>query len=166
MAWLAQRRNESADQLFRAITWLGSRVVLAPLVLASMLTLMFHRRSREGYFLAAALAGATVITYISKLVVARPRPLDALIAMPWDQSFPSAHAAQIASVMLAVILVAGRLNNAWQKWLLPFALLSVAVVGLSRLYLRVHYLSDVLVGIAVGGLWVAGLASLMLRRAN
>ncbi len=168
MAWFAQWRNETADGVFRAVTWFGSVVVLTPLVAVSILILTVHRRMREGYFLATALAGAILIMHVSKLMVARPRPADvsALVAMPWSQSFPSSHSAQIASVLLAGLLVVGRLDRRWVKRLLPVALLSVVLVGVSRVYLQVHYPSDVLIGIAVGGLWVAGLASLMLRRAN
>lgn len=168
MDWFAQRRNETGDQLFRAVTWLGSVVVLVPLVMAGMVILMFQRRVRESYFLVASLLGAVGIMHVSKLIVARPRPIDVnvLIAMPWDQSFPSAHTAQVASVMLAGLLIAGRLNHEWLKWLLPLAVLSVIFVGVSRVYLQVHYPSDVLVGVAVAVLWVAGLAALMLRRAS
>lgn len=168
MEWFAQRRNETADRWFRAVTWLGSVVVLVPLVIATALTLKFYRRFPESYFLGASLLGTMAIMHVSKLIVARPRPMDfnALIAMPWDQSFPSAHAAQIASVMLGGLLVAGRINPRWLRWLLPFAVLAVIFVGVSRIYLQVHYPSDVLVGVAVAMFWVAGLAALMLRRAN
>jgi membrane-associated phospholipid phosphatase len=168
MRWFVQHQSESADQLFGAITWLGSAALLAPLVIASMLVLMFHRRMREAYFLGVALVGTIAIVHVGKLIVARPRPdnADALIAMPWDQSFPSAHAAQIAGVMLASLMIVLRLDRIWfsRLWLAASAI--VFLVALSRIYLQVHYPSDVLVGIAVGALWVPGLASLMLRRAN
>lgn len=168
MKWFAQRHTETADQLIRVVTWLGSVVVLAPLVMLGMMFLLIHRRIRESFFLVTSLLGATLIMHLSKLVVARPRPggANALIVMPWDQSFPSAHTAQVASVMLAGILIAGRLNRGWLKWLLPIAVLCVAGVAASRIYLQVHYPSDVLVGLAVGVLWVAGLATLILRRRN
>ncbi len=168
MEWFARRRNETADHLFRAVTWLGSVVVLVPLVMAGMLILTFHQRVRESYFLVTSLLGTVAIMHVSKLIVARPRPIDvnALVAMPWDQSFPSAHIAQVASVMLASLLIAGRLNRRWLRWLLPFAVLAVIFVGVSRVYLQVHYPSDVVVGGTVAVLWVAGLAALMLRRAS
>lgn len=168
MEWFARRRNETADHLFRAVTWLGSVVVLVPLVMAGMLILTFHQRVRESYFLVTSLLGTVAIMHVSKLIVARPRPIDvnALVAMPWDQSFPSAHTAQVVSVMLASLLIAGRLNRRWLRWLLPFAVLAVVFVGVSRVYLQVHYPSDVVVGGTVAVLWVAGLAALMLRRAS
>ncbi len=168
MAWLARHRTEMADHLFRAITWLGSVWVLVPLVMAAMLTLMARRLVHESYFLGASLLGSIVIMHVSKLIVARPRPTDmgALIAMPWDQSYPSAHTAQIASAMFAGLLIASRFDRRFLRWLLPFATLSVIFVGVSRVYLHVHYPSDVLVGILVSAFWVAGLAFWMLPRAS
>ncbi len=163
MQWFAHRRNETADRFFLAVTWLGSILVLVPLVIASMWRLKIHRHIRESYFLGASLLGAMTIMHISKFFVARPRPVDVstLVAMPWDQSFPSAHTAQVASVMLGALFVAGRVNRAWLKWLLPLAVLLVVLVAASRIYLQVHYTSDVLVGFFVGALWVAGLACWM-----
>jgi membrane-associated phospholipid phosphatase len=164
--WFSRQHNAAADELFRAVTWLGSVVVLMPLVIGSVVALALHRRIREAYFLAVALVGTIVIMYTSKLIVARPRPndIDALIAMPWDQSFPSAHTAQIVSVMLAGLMIIYRLNRIWFKSLWPVALITVVLVALSRIYLQVHYLSDVLVGATVGVLWVCGLALLVLHQ--
>lgn len=164
MGWFSQQRSATADQLFRAVTWLGSVAVLAPLVLASVFALLSRRHIREAYFLSAALVGTIAIMHISKLIVGRPRPtdVDALVVMPWDPSFPSAHTAQIVSVILAGLLVIYRLNRVWFNSLWPAASIAIVLVALSRIYLQVHYLSDVLVGATVGVLWVCGLASLVL----
>ena len=164
MNWFAQRRSVSGDLLFRTITWLGSIAILVPLVVASMLILKFDRRIREAYFLGTALVGTVVITHLSKLLIARPRPADVtmLIDVPWDQSFPSAHSAQIVSVMLGGIIVLAWSNRALSKWLLLLAIPLVLLVGVSRIYLQVHYPTDVLVGMIMGLSWVAGLAFWML----
>ena len=160
MNWFAQRRSVSGDLLFRTITWLGSIAILVPLVVASMLILKFDRRIREAYFLGTALVGTVVIMHLSKLLIARPRPADAaaLIDVPWDQSFPSAHSAQIVSILFGGVIVLGRSNRALSKWLLLLALPLALLVGVSRIYLQVHYPTDVLVGMIMGLSWVTGLA--------
>ena len=164
--WFAQRRNETFDSLFCAVTWLGSIAVLVPAVVASMSLLAYRRRIREGLFLGLALVGTIVIVHVNKLVAARPRPADinAVIAMPWDLSFPSAHSAQIVAVVLSSLIVVSRLAIGWLKWLIPIGALCVLLVATSRIYLQVHYPSDVLAGTLAAGLWVFGLARLTFLR--
>ena len=164
--WFAQRRNETFDSLFRAVTWLGSMAVLVPAVAASTSLLAYRRRIREGLFLGLALVGTIVIVHVSKLIVARPRPADinAVITIPWDLSFPSAHTAQIVAVVVASLIVVSRLAIGWLKWLIPIGALCVLLVATSRIYLQVHYPSDVLAGTLAAGLWVFGLAKLTFLR--
>lgn len=164
--WFAQRRNETFDSLFRAVTWLGSIAVLVPAVIVSMSLLAYRRRIREGLFLGLALVGTILIVHVSKLIVARPRPADinAVITMPWDLSFPSAHTAQIVAVVVASLIVVSRLAIGWLKWLIPIGALCVLLVATSRIYLQVHYPSDVLAGTLAAGLWVFGLAKLTFLR--
>lgn len=140
--------------------------MLVPAVVASMSLLAYRRRIREGLFLGLALVGTIVIVHVSKLVAARPRPADinAVIAMPWDLSFPSAHSAQIVAVVLASLIVVSRLAIGWLKWLIPIGALCVLLVATSRIYLQVHYPSDVLAGTLAAGLWVFGLAKLTFLR--
>ena len=168
MQWFELRRTDSADRLFRAITWLGSAIVLVPLVTVGMVILVFCRRICEAYFLGVSLLGTIAIMHLSKFTIARPQPMEvnALIGMPSDPSFPSAHSAQIASVMLAGLVVSARYRRSWSIGLLPFALLLIALVGVSRVYLKVPYPSDVIAGIVVGALCVAGLAFWMFPRST
>ena len=163
---VAQRRDETFDSLFRAVTWLGSIAVLVPVVIASMSLLAYRRRIREGLFLGLALVGTIAIVHVSKLVAARPRPADIypVITMPWDLSFPSAHSAQIVAAVLASLIVVSRLAIGWLKWLIPIGALCVLLVAMSRIYLQVHYPSDVLAGTLAAGLWVFGLAKLTFLR--
>ena len=168
MQWFELRRTDSADRMFRTITWLGSAIVLAPLVIMSMVILGFCRRICEARFLGVSLLGTIAIMHLSKFTIARPRPMEvnALIGMPWDPSFPSAHSAQIAGVMLAGVVVSARYKRSWSIGLLPFALLLIALVGVSRVYLKGPYPSDVIAGIVVGALCVAGLAFWMFPRST
>lgn len=129
-----------------AVTWLGSLFVLLPLaVLAGW-------GRTGGLFLPAALLGASGIAQAIKWLVDRARPdaYPSLVAMPADASFPSAHAMQVAALVTAWLLWSGNVSRPGH---VALGMLLVLVVALSRTYLQVHFLSDVLFGIAAGALW-------------
>ena len=98
-----------------------------------------------------SLLAATAVAHLAKWWFARPRPEgSALIALPADWSYPSAHAMQATAFALALWFCLGpsgrRRVLAWTLVGLVFA------VGLSRIYLQVHFPSDVLVGTVAGAL--------------
>ncbi|MEW5891603.1 MAG: phosphatase PAP2 family protein [Pseudomonadota bacterium] len=146
-----------------AITWLGSLFLLVPLTAWLAWRRLRAGRANEGRFLLAALLGAAALAHAAKLWVARPRPepLFAWVDMPADWSYPSAHAMQAVAFVLALVLVAGRPLRGWLVSMLLIALL----VGVSRVYLHVHYPSDVVIGALAAVFWVWGLHGLMFPRA-
>lgn len=117
---------------------------------------------RRRYFLlagwATALLGGGLLDFALKQAFQRPRPEDAmdfLTTLSW--SFPSGHSmgSLIAYGMLAyVISVEFVHDRSFRKWVIAAGAFMVAAIGLSRMYLGVHYLSDVLGGFAAGGLWL------------
>lgn len=153
-------RQPWLDAIISASTWLGSIIVLLPLALA--LAWRHWRRSQraEAILLVLALGGGWLLAHAGKLLVVRPRPdlYPALVSLPADLSFPSAHATQITAFVLAWLLTAG----SWHKWRgVAAAALIVLVVAASRIYLQVHFPSDVVVGVVVGAAWVLGLRLLL-----
>ena len=156
--WLHPYRNSFLDLFFRAITWAGSLYLLFPATLLLLILLQGKGRQREMQLLALAMGSAVVVVHAAKLLIKRPRPEihPGLVAMPVDWSFPSAHAAQIATFCLCVALIAKRnfpVPWAWLTVLLAVAL--TAGVSLSRVYLQVHYPTDVLAGLILGIILVA-----------
>lgn len=145
---------------FAAATWLGSIAVLMPAALV-----FAWRRHRDGHPRAAwllplAVGGAWLLAHATKLLVVRPRPdqFAPLVALPADLSFPSAHTMQITAFALALLLMPGlRMRPS----AFAVAVLVVLVVAVSRLYLQVHYPSDVLLGLIAAAGWVIGLRLLM-----
>lgn len=135
------------------VSWFGSLFVLLPLaVLAGW-------RRTGGAYLPAAVLSASGLAHVIKWLVDRDRPdlYPSLIAMPADASFPSAHAMQAAALVTAWLLWSGGTGRTSR--VVPGALLVLAV-ALSRTYLQVHYLSDVLIGIVAGALWAIALHAL------
>lgn len=159
-------RSPWLDQAFLVLTWLGSLAVLAPL--ASIVGVLLWRRGYRGEagFCLAALAGAALLARAAKQLTLRPRPdwYPALAAVAAPLSLPSAHAMQVTALALALLLVVARLAPRYRNRALPALAAVVALVGVSRLYLQVHYPSDVLAGTIAAACWVAGLHSLMRTR--
>ena len=157
-------RNQSLDSLMVGVTWLGSLMLLLPLTALGAWYLFMKGRRRESAFIMLALLSASAIGHLVKLWVARPRPefFAAWLPMPEDWSYPSAHAMQVTAAALALFLVSTRRHAIWAVTLG----LVVAAVGLSRIYLQVHFPSDVMAGTLASALWVGGLYALIFRRAS
>lgn len=143
-----------------AVTSLGDRPILVPLVLVVGLTLAVrHRRWFPLGFLVAAQLGSIILSNVVKVLVARRRPrIGPLVATATGYGFPSAHATQAAAVWgaLTVLAVQPRTSRRARRGVMAAAAL-VLLIGSSRVYLGVHWASDVLGGWILGALWLAGL---------
>jgi membrane-associated phospholipid phosphatase len=156
-AWVHRHATPQARRLFAAITQLGSSTFTLMLAAAIAPALRRHRALLVGWI--AAFAGGVALEKVVKVVVQRVRPPTAAAYMHVDSfSFPSGHAtaAMVAYVMLAYALA--RLMEAGVRRRVVLylgAAVIILAIGLSRMYLGVHYPSDVLAGYAVGLAWVA-----------
>ena len=141
------------DFLMPKITWLGNGGLIW--ILAAAVLLCIRKRRRYGVLLLIGLAlGLLIGNIILKNAAARPRPcwldptVQLLIRAPRDYSFPSGHT--MASVIGATVLTGADRRFA------PVAIPLAALIAFSRLYLFVHFPSDVLaavlIGLAIGGL--------------
>jgi undecaprenyl-diphosphatase len=146
--------------LMRGMTWLGSTWVLIPLTGLLVWVLARAGRRRAGALLVIAAAGAECLDQILKVAFHRVRP-EPFFHLPegLGYSFPSGHSVVSASFfgVLAAILsrrIGSRLGKA-AVWTAA-ALLALGI-GLSRIYLGVHYPTDVLAGYAAAVIWVAAL---------
>lgn len=164
--FLAERRTGWLTTTMRTITWLGSTIVLVPLVLV----IGGWSRSRTRSWavlarLALALAGAMALYNLVKPLVGRPRPqVGQLASTVTGYAFPSGHSTQITAVAVTLAALAAATTGAWPRKVLiwSIAVLVCLAVGFSRLYLGVHWPTDVLAGYALGALW-ATLCSLVTR---
>ena len=156
LALVTGHRAAWLTSLARALTWLGSTLVLWPVVIIAGLGLWgWRRRWLPAVLPALALAGAWAGSLLVKGLVGRPRPPAAgRLTVVHSWSYPSEHAAQALATwgMLALVLMAGR--SARARLLLAAAAAMIAfVVGLTRLYLAAHWMTDVLGGWALAGAW-------------
>lgn len=141
------------DRFFSAVTSLGSLYGVVPLDIALVAWLFARCRLREATFAALALAGSGLLNVATKLVFARERPaLWESISPETTWSFPSGHAMGSATLACVLILLAWRTRWRWPALVVMVPL--VVLVGLSRIYLGVHYTSDILAGWAAASAWV------------
>ena len=161
LAAFAALRSPVLDAFFLSVTWLGSNYVLAPAAILAILALAARRQWAAARLLGLTYFGAFLMTLLLKMAVGRERPLlHAALAefVGADWSFPSGHTTHAAAFALGLWLLAARHRPRWRVSV-GIVLGTVAgLVAISRLYLQVHWPSDVLAGLLVGVLW-AGLAA-------
>jgi undecaprenyl-diphosphatase len=153
-------------EVARDITGLGSTAVLCLIVAATLGFLLLARRRRMALFVFAATSLAALANALLKLYYQRPRPDLIPHAMYLDSSsFPSGHAMLSATVYLTLGALLARLTTVGylRLYILGVAALVSALVGISRVYLGVHWPSDVLAGWAAGAAWALGAWALAQR---
>jgi membrane-associated phospholipid phosphatase len=141
------------DQLIdiaKVVTYLGSLTVIVPVALATVAWALMRRRWIDAATLVAGVALSIICVQVAKAAYDRMRPFGGLVDVDYA-AYPSGHTAySVALVACATILV-----RAGTGWAIRFAAVVVAcalvvVVGATRVYLRVHYLTDVVGGAALG----------------
>ena len=140
------------DRFLLLVSALGYEWFVVPFDVLLVLVLAWRRRVREGLFAALALGGSALLNVAAKQVFARARPeLWASLAPEQTFSFPSGHA--MGSMTLAWVLVLLAWHTRWRWPALLLALPFAVLVGLSRVYLGVHFPSDILAGWTAASVW-------------
>jgi membrane-associated phospholipid phosphatase len=147
----------SATAVFMAITMLGNTPVLALVAGAAGTYLIRRRRGHDAALLLMSLVGAQLLTWILNATFERPRPtFDDPVATAHWFSFPSGHALSAIAFYGALAYVFADRFRSSQARLVGFVGVGLLVlaIGFSRLYLGVHYLTDVLAGYSAGLAWL------------
>ncbi len=150
--------SPALTDFFRVISWVGSAWFLLPFVMLFAWRLAAAGRGRAAWLYLLSAIGAEVLDAILKLAFHRPRPEPFFgYPLPPTYSFPSGHSLVSASVFgVAAALGTSRMKSRAQTaaaWIGAAAL--TLAIGISRIYLGVHYASDVAAGYAAAVIWVA-----------
>jgi undecaprenyl-diphosphatase len=156
------------EEMFRDFTALGGIGVLSLLTLASVGYLWLQDLRRVAWFVLVAILGGLLLTLLLKSGFDRPRPdLVSHGSMVYTSSFPSGHSMLSAVVYLTGGALLAVVHNARRVrvYVIGCSVLATLLVGASRVYLGVHWPSDVLAGWAAGAAWAAAcwLAALWLQ---
>ena len=153
----------------RDVTSLGGTTVLVMLTLGAIGYLALGRRWLTALFVVVSIAGGTLLSSALKAWFARPRPdvVPHLVAVT-SASFPSGHSmlAMTTYLTLGAVLAEVHPNLRFRIYLLAWAVLLSLVIGASRVYLGVHWPTDVLAGWCVGSAWAlqCGAAAWWMKR--
>jgi undecaprenyl-diphosphatase len=168
-SWLFAERREWLTIILLIITGLGKTLVAVLLVGLASLLVWKNKKRIHLIALWISMGGASGMVWLVKHLVARPRPEFVAVYHETGFSFPSGHA------MFAAVLGGWIIFFIWhevREWALKvnitfFVIILMMLIGFSRLYLGVHYLSDVVGGFSVGLIWLGigiGVQKMWLRR--
>jgi undecaprenyl-diphosphatase len=166
LLFFRDHRTPALNDAMRALTTLGgSAFVAVVLAVAAVVAYIRTRETRWAAFFTATTIGAIALPKIVKVLVARPRPdFDPLVEVG-GYAFPSGHATAAAAMCcaLAFYMGSGRSLKA-RVWIWTAAGAIAFIVGLTRVYLGVHWPTDVIGGLALGAFWtlITGTATSLL----
>lgn len=154
-SWTASIHTSSLTIISEAIATLFDITILLPLSLLVAVILYLRHHHKHAVLWLAAMGGVTLIVETTKTLIQSPRPFNGIV-VETGYSFPSGH---VTSTMVLLGLLT---YFAWQHWKTPrtktlATLLYIAtesLVGFSRVYLNVHWLSDILGGYLLGTFWL------------
>ena len=163
LTWINGNSSPALTTFFVSVTQLGGVIAVTTITLLLIIFMLFKKAKSKAVLIALGVGGASGIAFILKAVFERPRPdLWEWLVHETYFSFPSGHAVGSASLALCIMVLF------WQtKWRIPtliVAALYMGIIGVSRLYLGVHYPTDILGGWLVASAWVAFITALMYRR--
>lgn len=158
MAWVIAHRNGTLTEVMVGATRFGSTPSLVVVALLASAWLVWRGRRADALLVALGSGAGLLLAPLLKLVFTRSRPpvVDHIVTVnSW--SFPSGHSLNSMAVLglLTVLAVRERPGLLRRTLLAVLGALLVFMVGLSRVYLGVHWPSDVLAGWAVGAAWIA-----------
>ncbi len=155
--FIAGHVSDIRTSIMRLFTFLGTHIFLIPANLLLTAWFLFIKKRRWSSIRIPVIAlSSLLLMFILKLIFHRDRPLTPLLAAAKGYSFPSGHALMSVTFYGLLILIAWQSTKPlWFKWLISLSLfLLIIIIGVSRVYLRVHYASDVLAGFSIGLMWL------------
>lgn len=153
---MRETRNAPADEIMTVITMMGDMLVMAPLALAMLGWLIWHKAYRAAYAAGTVIVMAKLFEMVMKAGIQRARPSELAYAGFDPFSFPSGHATMAAVIFGILAVLVSHSMGRWGRALV-YATCAVVVVMIaySRIYLGVHWLSDVLAGLLFGTVMMA-----------
>lgn len=146
--YISKAINPTMTIIAKIITTIGSGYVIIPVWVISMIA--FSKR-KESKYIFINLGSIFIVNQLLKLIVARPRPEEYRIVEEFGYSFPSGHSmVSMGFYGLFIYFIYTNVKNKYLKWTsIAVLILMIILIGLSRIYLGVHYASDVIAGFCI-----------------
>lgn len=154
LSWFHSIQNSPLNHFFSTVTWVGSLWTLLPLYLILTMLLSPHIQHFEK-IVGITFWGTVGTVYFLKYELERTRPhfFGPINELPIDPSFPSAHTAQITAISLGIWLALQGTQTLYKSVTASVLVFMVLAVAFSRMYLQVHFATDVLAGFLVALMW-------------
>lgn len=139
---------KSFTNVMRIFTNIGDWYIPILIIVCSFI---FLRNKNYFYILGGSYLFAGIVSFVAKWIILRPRPVEALIKIPTSYSFPSGHTlTSIVFYLTLCYLIMKKVKNPVKPIILFSTILLISLIALSRMYLGVHFFSDVVGGIIFG----------------
>ncbi|MGC5774191.1 phosphatase PAP2 family protein [Paenibacillus pabuli] len=158
MTWIQDMESPGMTRWMELFTWIGSGLPVVAITLISMIVLyVFLGHRRELLFLGCVIAGSAILNTLLKLLFHRARPSIHRIIEATGYSFPSGHSMAAFSLYggLAFLIWKHVPTAAGRVLMIIVSAVFIVTIGMSRIYLGVHYPSDVIGGYFLSGCWLA-----------
>ena len=148
--------TENRTRIMRFISFLAKHTFLTPLIFLLITYFLIKKNKWMAIRTATVLLSSLLLMSILKRLIQRQRPPDPLVEGITNFSFPSGHTFMgVAFYGLLIWYASVYISNKWTRRLaVSLLLLVIAAIGFSRIYLRVHYATDVIAGICIGFVWL------------
>lgn len=154
--WIQSFISPQLTSLMEFFTFLGSAVALLLLLIVSVALMIWQKKRWESLFLIIGIAGGSLFNQLLKLIFHRQRPTLHRLIIESGYSFPSGHSMDsfIFYGMLCMLFFMFLRSRIAKGIIILISIFIIMMIGLSRIYLGVHFPSDVLAGYAAGGVWL------------
>jgi undecaprenyl-diphosphatase len=152
LQWIHSHATSVLDVFFLIITTAGNVEILLPVTIIVALYLLYRKQRLNTFIILFSVGGAAAANVVLKLLFHRERPIfwHSLI-VETGYSFPSGHAMLSSALIFSLIFIAWRTR--WRWWTIIVGVTVIILIGLSRLYMGVHYPTDIIAGWSVSLAW-------------
>ena len=155
LLWIHQFANPQLDRIFLFFTALGDPPTVVTIFIITIVWLAMKKRYADGIRFTIVCVGGVLINQVMKLFFAKPRPeLWLRLITEISFSFPSGHAVGSMVVYGFIAYILAKKMQQHKQYAYAAAFLLIIAIGLSRLYLGVHYPTDIIAGYGIGFLWL------------
>lgn len=154
VVWMSQQRSSALNIISSTLSTVGGMLFVLFLTTIWCLYQVWYKKYQHVVFIALGLVGSIAIVWLLKYLVSRPRPPEMYhLVESYGASFPSAHSMYAATLGCLAIYLSRKHPQHHIIWFC--AVLWLVIMGLSRVYLGVHFPSDVLAGWSISFIWIS-----------